>query len=82
MGKLIFAGIVLVAGLALHGVLQRRMNFFPPGLRSVVLRTILVFAIGLPAVILAFSIFRIIPVAMSAPRCSSVRWRPFHFARG
>jgi regulator of protease activity HflC (stomatin/prohibitin superfamily) len=61
MGKLIFAGIVLVAGLAIHAALRRRLDVFPMGFRSMVLRTVLVVAIGVPTVIVAFSILRIIP---------------------
>lgn len=61
MGKLIFAGIVLAAGLALHGALRYRVDFLPTGVRSMLLRTVLAFGVGVPAVILAFSILRIIP---------------------
>ncbi|MBI4611475.1 MAG: prohibitin family protein [Candidatus Rokubacteria bacterium] len=61
MEKLIFAAIVLLAGLAVHAALRRRVDLFPAPLGAMVRRTILVFAVGIPAVILAFSILRIIP---------------------
>ena len=61
MGKLIFAGMVLAVGLALYGALRRRGDFLHPSARPIALRAILVLAIGVPTMILAFSIFRIIP---------------------
>jgi len=61
MGKLIFAGLVLVVGLLLHGALRRRSERLPGGVATVVPRLVLLLAIGIPAAILAFSIFRIIP---------------------
>jgi regulator of protease activity HflC (stomatin/prohibitin superfamily) len=61
MGKLIFAGLVLLGGLALYGALRRRLGGLPAGLATIVPRAILGLAIGIPAAILAFSIFRIIP---------------------
>jgi regulator of protease activity HflC (stomatin/prohibitin superfamily) len=61
MSKLVFAAVVLLAGLAIHGALRRRADGLPPGLRSVGPRIVLLLAIGVPAVILFFSVFRIIP---------------------
>lgn len=61
MGKLVFAGVVLVLGLAVYGALRRQAEYMPAGLRSLAPRVVLLLAIGIPATILAFSIFRIIP---------------------
>jgi len=61
MSKLIFAGVVLVIGLAIHRALRNRADVLPVGVRSTLLRGILLVAIGVPALVLAFSIFRIIP---------------------
>lgn len=61
MGKLVFAGVVLVLGLAVYGALRRQAEYMPAGLRSLAPRVVLLLAIGIPAAILAFSIFRIIP---------------------
>src|SRR5690242_1723510 len=60
MGKLIFAVIVFVIGLAIFRIL-RRQTFLPPALAVVVPRLILAFSIGIPALIVFFSVFRIIP---------------------
>jgi hypothetical protein len=61
MSKLVFAAAVLLVGLVIHGALRRRAEALPPGLRSVGSRVVLLLAIGVPAVILFFSVFRIIP---------------------
>jgi regulator of protease activity HflC (stomatin/prohibitin superfamily) len=61
MGKLIFAGVILVVGLLLQGVLRRRNDSLPPGLRTVAPHVVLLLAIGVPALIFIFSVFRIIP---------------------
>lgn len=61
MGKLIFAGAVLLGGLALYGALRRRGERLPAGMASFLPRMVLGLTIGIPAAILAFSIFRIIP---------------------
>jgi regulator of protease activity HflC (stomatin/prohibitin superfamily) len=61
MSKLVFAAVVLLAGLAIHGGLRRRADSLPPGLRTFGLRIVLLLAVGVPALILLFSIFRIIP---------------------
>jgi regulator of protease activity HflC (stomatin/prohibitin superfamily) len=60
MGKLIFAAIVLVIGIAIYRILSRP-GFLPPAFAAVVPRLILVFSIGIPALIFIFSVFRIIP---------------------
>jgi regulator of protease activity HflC (stomatin/prohibitin superfamily) len=61
MGKLVFAGVVLVVGLALYAALRRQGDRLPAGARTLVPTLVLVVAIGIPAAILAFSVFRIIP---------------------
>ena len=61
MGKLILAGIILVAGLAAHGALRRRADWLSAGAQSLAQRVILVVTIAVPVMILAFSILRIIP---------------------
>ncbi len=61
MGKLVFAGVVLVVGLALYGTLRRQADRLPAGARSLGPTLVLVLAVGIPAAILAFSVFRIIP---------------------
>jgi len=61
MSKLVFAAVVLVAGLALYGALRRGAENLPAGLRTFGPRIALVLAIGVPATILFFSVFRIIP---------------------
>ena len=60
MGKLIFAVIVFVLGVAVYNVL-RRPGFLPPALASIVPRLLLAISIGIPAFIVIFSVFRIIP---------------------
>jgi regulator of protease activity HflC (stomatin/prohibitin superfamily) len=60
MGKLIFAAIVLGIGLALHGVLRRQTVWQGP-LAVVATRLVFGAAVGIPALILLFSVFRIIP---------------------
>ena len=60
MGKLIFAVIVFVVGMAIFRVLKRQ-TFLPSALAVVVPRLILGFSIGIPALIVFFSVFRIIP---------------------
>jgi regulator of protease activity HflC (stomatin/prohibitin superfamily) len=61
MSKLVFAAAVLLVGLALYGALRRRTEGLPPGLRSFAPRVVLGLSIGVPALILLFSVFRIIP---------------------
>ena len=60
MGKLIFAVVVFVLGVAIYNVL-RRPGFLPPGLAAIVPRLLLAVSIGIPALIVIFSVFRIIP---------------------
>ena len=60
MGKMVFAGLILLVGLALYGVL-RRQGRFDTGPLSLVPRFVLVVAVGIPFLIFIFSIFRIIP---------------------
>ena len=60
MGKLIFAVVVFVLGVAIYNVL-RRPGFLPPALAAIVPRLLLAVSIGIPALIVIFSVFRIIP---------------------
>ena len=60
MGKLIFAVIVFVVGFAVYSVLTRQ-RLLPPAIAGVVTRLVLAFTIGIPAFIIFFSVFRIIP---------------------
>jgi hypothetical protein len=61
MSKLVFAALVLLGGLGLHGMLRRRADALPPGLRTFGPRLVLLLALGVPTLILFFSVFRIIP---------------------
>jgi len=61
MGKLVFAAVVFVFGYALYVLVHRQSRLLPTTLAQIVPRAILAFAIGIPALILVFSIFRIIP---------------------
>jgi regulator of protease activity HflC (stomatin/prohibitin superfamily) len=60
MGKLILAVVILVVGLAIHGVI-RRQSRFGSGALSLVPRGVRALAIGIPALIFIFSVLRIIP---------------------
>lgn len=59
--KLIFAAVWLVVGLGVLGGLRRRSDLLPPALRSVVRPLMLALAVVPSALILVFSVFRIIP---------------------
>jgi regulator of protease activity HflC (stomatin/prohibitin superfamily) len=61
MGKLIFAAIVFVVGYALYSAVRRQRQLLPGALADIVPRVILTLAVGIPALIFVFSIFRIIP---------------------
>src|SRR5206468_3927094 len=61
MGKLVFAAIVFVVGYALYVTVQRQRRLLPTALAEIVPRAILAVAIGIPALIVLFSICRIIP---------------------
>ena len=61
MSKLIFAGIILLVGLLLQAMLRRRADSLPPGFRTFGPHLVLLLAIGVPALIFLFSVFRIIP---------------------
>jgi regulator of protease activity HflC (stomatin/prohibitin superfamily) len=61
MGKLIFAAIVFVLAYALYVGVRRQRQVLPATLAEIVPRAILAFAIGIPALIVLFSVFRIIP---------------------
>src|SRR5262249_32901513 len=61
MSKLVCAAVVLLAGLAIQGAVRQRASGLPRRLGTVFPRVLLLLARGVPAVILFFSIFRIIP---------------------
>jgi len=61
MGKLIFAAIVFVLAYALYVGVRRQRQLLPATLAEIVPRAILAFTIGIPALIVLFSVFRIIP---------------------
>jgi regulator of protease activity HflC (stomatin/prohibitin superfamily) len=61
MQKVVFAAVVLVVGLALHGLLRRHSDRMSSGVRALVPRAVLALALGVPALILGFSILRVIP---------------------
>ena len=61
MGKLILAAIVFVLAYALYVGVRRQRQVLPATLAEIVPRAILAFAIGIPALIVLFSVFRIIP---------------------
>jgi regulator of protease activity HflC (stomatin/prohibitin superfamily) len=61
MGKMVFAAIVLLLGLALYSALKRQRALLPLGLAGVVPKAILAVAILVPTLVFAFSIFRVIP---------------------
>lgn len=61
MGKLVFAALVFLVGMALYVGLRRQAQQMPPGVRSIAPGLTLLLAIGIPAAILLFSVFRIIP---------------------
>ncbi|HEV8674139.1 MAG TPA: prohibitin family protein [Methylomirabilota bacterium] len=60
MGKLVFAGIILLVGLGLYAALRRERGALG-GLGGALPRVVLGLAVGIPVAILVFSIFRIIP---------------------
>jgi hypothetical protein len=64
MGKLIFALFVRVVGLGVYSAIRRRANLPPSGLEMVP-RAILAVAIGVPALVFALSIFRVIPAGQA-----------------
>jgi regulator of protease activity HflC (stomatin/prohibitin superfamily) len=53
---------VLVVGLALYGTMRRQRHLFDGGPLTLLPRLVLVLAVGIPAIIVTFSVFRIIPV--------------------
>src|SRR5512145_1560925 len=61
MGKLIVAAVIFVVGYLLYLAVQRHRAALPGVLADAVPRVILVLALGIPLLILTFSIFRIIP---------------------
>jgi prohibitin 2 len=61
MGKLIFAAVIFVVGYLLYVTLRRQRALLPGALADAVPRVVLTLAVGIPALIFALSIFRIIP---------------------
>jgi regulator of protease activity HflC (stomatin/prohibitin superfamily) len=61
MGKLIVAAVIFVVGYLLYLAVERHRAALPGVLAEAVPRVILVLAIGIPALIFTFSVFRIIP---------------------
>jgi regulator of protease activity HflC (stomatin/prohibitin superfamily) len=61
MGKLIVAAGIFVVGYLLYLVVRRQRAVLPGALADALPRVILALAVGIPALIFVFSIFRIIP---------------------
>jgi len=61
MGKLVFAGIWLLVGLALVAAVRRRADMLPGPLRSALPPALMLLAVAPPALIFIFSVFRVIP---------------------
>jgi prohibitin 2 len=61
MSKLVFAAIVLGVGLAVWAAMRRQPQLFGVGPLAVLPRVVLVLAVGVPAIVLLFSVLRIIP---------------------
>jgi len=60
MGKLIFAVVVFVVGFAVYSALKRQTLLTGP-MAVIAARLVLAFTIGIPLLIVLFSVFRIIP---------------------
>ncbi|HEV8616228.1 MAG TPA: prohibitin family protein [Methylomirabilota bacterium] len=61
MGKLIFAAVVFVLGYLMYLGLNRQRQALPGAIGVILPRVVLFLSIAIPAVILFFSVFRIIP---------------------
>src|SRR5262244_3251306 len=61
MGKLVFAAVVFVLGYAVYLAVRRQRQWLPAALAEIVPRALLAIAIGIPALVFLFSIFRVIP---------------------
>jgi len=61
MSKLVFAAVIFVLGYPLYMAVRRQRQLLPAALADIVPRLILALTIGIPALILVFSIFRVIP---------------------
>jgi regulator of protease activity HflC (stomatin/prohibitin superfamily) len=61
MGKLIVAAGIFVVGYLLYLVVRRQRAVLPGALADALPRVILALAVGIPALVFVFSIFRIIP---------------------
>jgi regulator of protease activity HflC (stomatin/prohibitin superfamily) len=61
VGKLVFAAVALVVGLGLHAALRRQADRLPGAARTALPALVLVLALAVPAAVLIFSVFRIIP---------------------
>lgn len=61
MGKLVFAAIVLALGLGAWTAMRRQPQMFGGGVAVLLPRLVLSLAIGVPLLIVLFSVLRIIP---------------------
>jgi regulator of protease activity HflC (stomatin/prohibitin superfamily) len=61
LGKLIFAAFVFVVGFVAFQILRSRQDRLPGGLGRLLAYGVLAVAVGIPALIFVFSVFRIIP---------------------
>jgi len=61
MGKLIFAAVVFILGYLMYLGLSRQRESLPRAIGVILPRVVLFLSIAIPAVILFFSVFRIIP---------------------
>lgn len=61
MSKLVFAAVVLMVGLISFNVMRGRTDRLPAGVGRLAAYAILVVAVGVPALIVFFSVFRVIP---------------------
>jgi regulator of protease activity HflC (stomatin/prohibitin superfamily) len=61
MAKLVFAAVAFVVGMGLYTALRRRAEHLPPAARTALPGLVLMLALGVPATVLVFSVFRIIP---------------------
>jgi regulator of protease activity HflC (stomatin/prohibitin superfamily) len=61
MAKLVFAAVAFVVGMGLYTALRRRAEHLPPAARTALPGLVLLLALGVPATVLVFSVFRIIP---------------------
>ena len=61
MGKLVFAAIVLALGLGAWTTMRRQPQLFGAGAFALLPRLVLGLAIGVPVLVMLFSVLRVIP---------------------